>query len=141
MAEFGGHGMAPYEAVCAAVVDAMLVVPLTYGVAVQDLIGFDGDIERRASAAADAALKKGEPTSTDVRELVAASVLAYTRDPSAFTVGNPSPAERIAEKIRSSMARGVRNTPPIEDQERSVAANRASDEKRGEELLDQLRRR
>jgi hypothetical protein len=136
------HAMQRFNADCETVVKAMLSVPVPNGQGtVSGLVTFDKPREANASGAANAALNEGRIQSRDVRELVAAAVLAWTRNPDRFNqrVGGTTPQDALTTQIRDSITEGTRGIPAIDKQTQTVAATSDTDAKAGRDLLSVFR--
>jgi hypothetical protein len=135
------HAMSHFDSDCALMVEAMLATTVPSGKKISELLDFGQPREKNASGAADAALNEGAIQPKETRELVAAAVVAWTRDPKGFHEGaaGDTPQDKIMERIRTSIAGGTRAVPLIEKQIQIVAAKQFSDAAAGRDLLARLR--
>jgi hypothetical protein len=134
LAPVAQHAMSHFDADCSAVVKAFLDTAQPGGKKLAQLLRPLSELN--ASDAAGKALNEGTIEATDPRELVAAAVLAWTRDAKTF---HETAQAKLADRIRASIVPGTRGIPMVEQQEKSAAKSRPADLAVGRSLLVALR--
>jgi hypothetical protein len=140
-AMFPTHAMKTWEDDCPLIAQAIVDHGYRNGAFKLSDLGAFGAIEQgHAVDAATAARASMDVDSIDVRELVAATALAFAADPVGFDAGvaGPSPQTRLVERMKASRTAGTR-TGAMDDGPQAVADRAAEDRTIGDGLYERLR--
>lgn len=138
---YGTHAMTSFEDDTPHVAEAIIdgVYPEFNGKTLRDIVGFSKTDQENAVKNSERVLNGSEPTQTNIRSLLAAARLSYTKDPQLYKTKKVH--DLILTAVPKIQAAGVRADTRKKMTDDEKAAADEFDKRAGEQLFQKLKRK